>query len=368
MSSDHLVTIAVTAFERVDLLRTCLESLIAQSHTAVEIRVHDNSASEDVRRLVAELADPRVSYERNPPNASEIVINHQKAFVPGRGKYHMVLSSDWALRRDAIQLLVDRLERDPRICLATGDWAQRVHANGQEYPRDLLFAKLELDAGNAPIIDSRRFIEQAFRDLRGVGIAYHSLIASDALRYGNVEKVYLNQGFEHQAGLELALLKPGFGVVREPLFIELVNNGRYNSGEYRSNTRLSEAVARARFFEKNYLELLSRGFNVSQLRWRLCLMFLKCAFRPDERPIEACFFAARYAVPMTAALLGMLIVMPARGARRLIRDAVKRARSTALVDGSRLMPGIERPSLGSADQESRSRDRSPLDAKTSAQD
>jgi hypothetical protein len=105
----------------------------------------------------------------------------------------MVMSSDWALRPDAIERLVRRLEGDPGICLATGDWAQRFLSNGEDVAREPLVEGYEFAQSEEPVIDGRRFIESAFRKLRGVGIVYHSLILSDALRYANVEKVYLSR-------------------------------------------------------------------------------------------------------------------------------------------------------------------------------
>ena len=323
-TSPNSVTISVTAFERADLLEICLRSLVAQTYGDIEIRVFDNSASDDVRRLIEDISDRRIIYERNSPNVAEALINHQKAFVPGRSKYHMVLSSDWALRNDAIELLVRRLERDSTVCLATGNWAQRHLPDDRVIDREPLFQDLEMVGRKETTIDSHRFIEAAFGRLRGVGIVYHSLIASDALRYSNLEKVYVNQGYEHQAGLELALLKPGFAIVREPLFIELVNQRRYNPGQYRKFARLSEAIARARFLEKKYPELLAGGFPVSRLRAGLCLMFIRCAFRQNENPFEALFFAARYALPMMAAWMGLIIAVPFRMSKALLRGAFGR--------------------------------------------
>lgn len=356
----HLVTVSVTAFERADLLDICLKSLIQQTYSNLEIRVFDNSRSDVVQRLVEQIGEPRIIYERNAPNAAEIVVNHQKAFIPGRGRYHMVLSSDWALRPDAIDLMVAKLDGDPNICLVTADAVQRFPETGREIGREPLYKKCERPGSG--IVESRRFVESAFWSLRGVGIAYHSLIASDILRYANIEKVYFNQGYEHQAGLELALVKPGFGIIREPLFIELVSQRRYNEERYRTCPRLAEAVARARFVEKNYLDLLSKGFDVSKLRLGLCLMFLKCIFRLKEHPFESLYYALRHGGPALVAALGMILVLPIRAVQSPIFDFMQRRQSSPLSDQPSRRAGINAVGIEPAPHDTPGADdSSPLD-------
>jgi hypothetical protein len=356
--SDDLVTISVTAFERADLLETCLRSLVGQTYSELEIRIFDNSRSDDVRRLVHDIGDCRIVYERNPPNAAEIVVNHQKAFVPGRGKYHMVLSSDWALRADAIETMVARLERDPSICLVVADGMRRFPDTGLETKREPMF--VSYGGPGCDTIDGRWFVEGAFWKLRGVGIVYHALIAADVFRYANIQKVYLNQGYEHQAGLELALIKPRFGIVREPLFIELVNSRRFSEEKYRNFSRLSEAVARARFLEKNYLDLLSRGFDLAKLRLGLCILFLRCAFRVNENAFEALYFAARYGAPALAAGLGLAFVLPARAVRSAIRRVANRRPSRTPNDPNRRL-GAHAQGVEPAAPASVRNDRIPFD-------
>ncbi|MGI9483334.1 MAG: glycosyltransferase family 2 protein [Hyphomicrobiales bacterium] len=304
MQSKPLVTVAITAFEREALFDICLKSIAAQTYRELEIFVFDNSSSDAVENCVEKLADSRVTYSRNPANISaNFALNHQKAFTPQNGKYHMVLSSDWALREDAIEKMVRRLESDPSISVVKSNDSWRDPETGEEGLRKVKFEKFEYQGEHGPLIDPKALIYDAYTHLAGVGVNYHVLIVSDILRFSDLEKVYYNQGYEHQAGLELLLMQDAFGMIREPLFIELMNPNRYVEGGYRKYGRFSEAVARVRFFEKNYPELVARDFNLTRLRAGIVYHFFRCIFRPSQKPVEAMVYSLKYAVPLAGALV-----------------------------------------------------------------
>jgi GT2 family glycosyltransferase len=135
MPRNPLVTIAITAFERAGLFDICLRSVAGQSYSNLEIFVFDNSRSDDVGSRVRALNDERVRYEKNPSNISELaVINHQKASTQRNGKYWLLLTSDYALRKDTVALMVERLERDLRICVVAADAALRNMLTNEERP------------------------------------------------------------------------------------------------------------------------------------------------------------------------------------------------------------------------------------------
>lgn len=302
-----LVTVAITAFERGELFDMCLKSISAQTYRELEIFVFDNSSSDAVEKCVDALDDDRVNYTRNSANISaNFALNHQKAFTSRNGKYHIVLSSDWALREDAIEKMVDRLERDPSISVVKSNDCWRDPETGEEGSRKIKFEKFEHDGEHGPLIDPKALIYDAYAHLAGVGVNYHVLMVSDILRYSDLEKVYYNQGYEHQAGLELLLMQDAFGMIREPLFIELMNPNRYVEGGYRKYGRFSEAIARVRFFEKNYPELIARDFNLTRLRAGIVYHFLRCIFRPGQKPVESMVYFLKYGAP----LLGALVLWP----------------------------------------------------------
>ncbi|SLN63137.1 glycosyltransferase family 2 protein [Oceanibacterium hippocampi] len=323
--SQPLVTVAITSYERADLFRLCLESVCAQTHRELEIFVHDNSISDAIHDIVADIGDPRIVYERNSPNLSDVIIlNHQKAFTPRNGKYHIVLSSDWTLVPEAIGAMVAKLEAEPRACAARAGHVQRDLGSGRDKPVAGKFENVKGARGDGELYDCRALIEAAFFTLTGVGIIYHTLLPSDLLRYTNLSKVYLHAGYEHQAGLELLMLKPWLAVLKAPLFVELIHPDRYQSGGYRAYEKFGEWVARARFFENSYPELLARDFNPFKLRAGLALGFLRCMFRHDERPAEAAAYVARYGSQILFSALLWPVYRPIAFVRWHLKQAGKR--------------------------------------------
>ena len=304
MGASPLVTIAITAYERVDLFRISLASVCRQTYRNLEIYVLDNSNTDDVQNCVAEMADDRIRYLRNAPNIRDnIVINHQKAFLPRAGVYHLVLSSDWALNEKAIELMVAALVADPTICAVASNECRINPATGERSARNVRFPGYVASEvpGSHERLDARRIIHDAFFNLKGVGVAYHTLMVSDLLAYANLEPMYLSQVHEHQMGLELLMQTAEFGFIRKELLEELVNDRRYKGDVFRRHRRFMEALARKQFLDKNYQALLARDFDVTRLQLGVIWLFAKCTYLRNERPFDAAQQLMRMASPMLLA-------------------------------------------------------------------
>lgn len=322
MQSTPLVTIAITAFERVDLFRMSLASVCRQTYKNLEIYVLDNSNSDDVQNCVAEMADSRIHYLRNAPNIRDnIVVNHQKAFLPRAGIYHYVLSSDCSLNERTIERMVAALTSDQTICAIASNecWVDpETGARSPRNPRFVGYTSSEVP-GSHERLDSHRIIEDAFFSLKGVGVAYHTLMVSDMLTYANLQPMYLSQAHEHHLGLEVLMQSPQFGFIREEFLEELINDRRYKGDVFRKHRRFVEALARKQFLDKNYQALLARNFNVTRLQLGLAGLFAKCTYQSQERPFDAAEQFARLALPLGFALLCAPIYLTARLIHRLRR-------------------------------------------------
>ena len=315
MQSSPLVTIAITAYERVDLFRMSLASVCRQTYRNLEIYVLDNSNSDDVQSCVEEMADTRIHYLRNAPNIRDnIVINHQKAFLPRAGTYHYVLSSDCSLNQQTIERMVVALTSDQSICAIASNECWVDPATGERTPRQPRFVGYTSSTvpGSHERLDSRRIIEDAFSSLKGVGVAYHTLMVSDMLAYANLQPMYLSQAHEHHLGLEILMQSSQFGFIREDLLEELINDRRYKGDVFRKHRRFVEALARKQFLDKNYQALLARNFNVTRLQMGLAGLFAKCTYQGHERPFDAAQQFARLALPLGFAVLCAPIYLAAR--------------------------------------------------------
>jgi glycosyltransferase involved in cell wall biosynthesis len=78
-------SIAVTTYDRVDLLRQTLESILAQTFTDFEILVGNDNQSRQVGRDFPDLSDPRILWIDHPKNLGYINnVNHLLELAQGR--------------------------------------------------------------------------------------------------------------------------------------------------------------------------------------------------------------------------------------------------------------------------------------------
>jgi hypothetical protein len=88
--------VRMTAYERPELLRRALESLLAQTHTRWRATVMDDSRSAAISELVAAMDDDRIVYSRNPERLGAAA-NIDQCFAPEAregGDYACLLEDD----------------------------------------------------------------------------------------------------------------------------------------------------------------------------------------------------------------------------------------------------------------------------------
>jgi len=86
-------SIAVTTYDRVDLLRQALESILAQTFTDFEILVGNDNQNRQVRRDFPDLSDPRIRWIDHPKNLG-YVGNVNCLLELAEGRFFTSLSDD----------------------------------------------------------------------------------------------------------------------------------------------------------------------------------------------------------------------------------------------------------------------------------
>jgi glycosyltransferase involved in cell wall biosynthesis len=121
MTAEPLVSIIIPTFNRTHYLRTAIASALAQSYRNIEVIIADDASATDVRAAIADLlADPRVSYRRNPTNLG-MGGNTWGALAAAAGKYVGTIHDDDAWEPDFLATLVPPLERDDSLSTAFSD-------------------------------------------------------------------------------------------------------------------------------------------------------------------------------------------------------------------------------------------------------
>lgn len=120
-----LVTLAIPAFQRADLLQRTLSSAFAQtglvSPDALEVLVVEDPAVGEatlspVEGLCRSITDPRFRYERNPYNLG-MVANWNRCLREARGRWVVILHDDDWLAPDFVRRCLDLLTANPALRL-----------------------------------------------------------------------------------------------------------------------------------------------------------------------------------------------------------------------------------------------------------
>jgi lipopolysaccharide biosynthesis glycosyltransferase len=113
------VTIAIPTYNRSQLLKLCLESVLAQDYSDFQVVVLDDASSDDTKIVVESLNDPRVNYLRNEINIG-LIGNWNHALEVGPGTYLTILPDDDVILPGFIQDSVASLDRHPQAGFSTG--------------------------------------------------------------------------------------------------------------------------------------------------------------------------------------------------------------------------------------------------------
>jgi glycosyltransferase involved in cell wall biosynthesis len=112
MDRPPTVTVCIPTYNRADLLRSSLQSVLWQSLRDIEVIVSDNASTDDTEEVVRSLGDPRVIYDRNEENIG-LFANMSRCLSLGSGTYRVVLPDDDLMLPGNLERKVAFLEKHP---------------------------------------------------------------------------------------------------------------------------------------------------------------------------------------------------------------------------------------------------------------
>lgn len=109
------VSFVVPCYKLAHLLSECIDSLLAQSYSDLEVLVMDDCSPDHTAEIARSYQDPRVQYIRNDPNLGHLS-NYNKGISLARGKYVWLISADdYLLRPYVLEKYVKLLDRQPSV-------------------------------------------------------------------------------------------------------------------------------------------------------------------------------------------------------------------------------------------------------------
>lgn len=112
---EYKLTIAIPTFNRKDVLRQCLKSIIPQMTDQVEIYISDNCSTDGTEKLFQEeFTDRNIVYSRNEQNIGSDK-NFLKCYTEGRGEYIHLLSDDDLMLPGTVAFLLNCIKEKPSV-------------------------------------------------------------------------------------------------------------------------------------------------------------------------------------------------------------------------------------------------------------
>lgn len=129
-----VVSILVPTYNRSQLLKKTIDSILAQTYLNYEIIIVDNCSTDETEDTVNEFDDIRIRYYKNNCNIGAIH-NHNRALRLAVGKYICTFSDDDIMLPDNLFLKVEVLESFPQVglvhsCISSIDEKGSVTSNG----------------------------------------------------------------------------------------------------------------------------------------------------------------------------------------------------------------------------------------------
>ena len=108
--NDILLTIAIPTYNRKNLLKRALDSIVPQLNSKIEVLVSDNASNDGTDEMIASIF-PMVRYIKNEVNMGADY-NFLQCYREAKGKYIILLGSDDRLADGAIDYFTDYLEKN----------------------------------------------------------------------------------------------------------------------------------------------------------------------------------------------------------------------------------------------------------------
>jgi GT2 family glycosyltransferase len=130
MRERALVSIVTHNSER--YLKTCFESLKAQTYGDFKISIWDNASTDGTRDLLAKYRNVLSAIHLSEDNLG-FCAAHNRLIAPDSSEYHLILNPDVILDARFLEILIQAMERDPRSGSATGKlWRWQTEPGNSE--------------------------------------------------------------------------------------------------------------------------------------------------------------------------------------------------------------------------------------------
>ncbi|MBW4423605.1 MAG: glycosyltransferase family 2 protein [Nostoc desertorum CM1-VF14] len=166
MTPESKVTIAIPTYNRSELLKFSLKSVLSQDYSDYQVLVLDNASDDDTEAVVRSFSDSRIIYVRNETNIG-LFRNFQRAIEINHSPYLSFLPDDDILLPNFVGESVLALDKHPHAGLSVAQAELidtngiPVHVTGEELSDSFLEGLIDGLEFIHKIVDGRKWILRA---------------------------------------------------------------------------------------------------------------------------------------------------------------------------------------------------------------
>ena len=117
--SSPLVSVVMPTYNRANLLKTSINSILNQTYKNFELIIIDDGSKDNTKNIIFSYNDKRIRYYSNPTNKG-ISYSRNKGFSLAKGKYIMIMDDDDFSLPNRMELQVNFLEKNKNIDVVVG--------------------------------------------------------------------------------------------------------------------------------------------------------------------------------------------------------------------------------------------------------
>lgn len=279
------VTVCIPTHNRAELLRACIDSVLAQTYRRFLIVVSDNASTDHTETVVRSFADPRIRYVRQSENIG-VLRNYAQFLESVETEYALVLADDDLLYPMLLEQCVLALDESPEVGVVHSAF-DVIGPTGQLLRRDVDWTR---DLRRDTIEPADRFIERSMIWSCRIDQST-AVMRTSALPAGDYEDhadfgLWLRMAAD---GWSVAFLSRTLGAVRFHPQAHSTSLGAYEGTEYvKSDDTIAEMYAFKRRFIAGYAPTRARAVRLRRLAAKGYRMELILRARqrtiPERRP------------------------------------------------------------------------------------
>ena len=118
-TADPLITVAIPTYNRVEWLKGCILSVLAQSHQHLELVVSDNASTDGTSAFLTTISDPRLRVVTQTSNIG-VIPNLNACLATARGEYIVFVPDDDRIAPEFLGRCIELIRIDPNVKVVLG--------------------------------------------------------------------------------------------------------------------------------------------------------------------------------------------------------------------------------------------------------